>query len=135
MTYHLRIARPVGDLDRAAQMYTEGLGLTVLYRFEDHDGFDGVMVGAKGDGYHIEFTRCRNHFVEPTPTLEDLLIFYIPSDPEWLSACSKMLTVGFRKVKPHNPYWEQRASTFVDQDGYRVTLHRGNWPSGLALLA
>ena len=23
----------------------QGLGLTVLYRFEDHDGFDGVMLG------------------------------------------------------------------------------------------
>jgi len=44
----LRIARPSDDLDALLPFYRDGLGLTVLYRFEDHAGFDGVMLGGKG---------------------------------------------------------------------------------------
>lgn len=65
---HLRIARPVSDLARAAAMYREGLGLRELARFEDHAGFDGVMLGYDGAGWHLEFTHCRAHPVVPAPT-------------------------------------------------------------------
>ena len=44
----LRIARPTDQLDDVARMYTEGLGFEVLGRFQDHDGFDGVMLGVPG---------------------------------------------------------------------------------------
>ena len=30
--------------------------------------------------------------------------------------------IGEAPVKPANPYWEQRAVTFVDPDGYHVVL-------------
>jgi len=127
MKFHLRVARPVSDIDRATRMYTEGLNFEVLYRFQNHAGFDGTIVGQIGGGYHIEFTRSRNHFVKPTPTPEDLLVFYVPSEPEWLTVCSKMRAAGFQEVKSYNPYWDQRARTFLDQDAYRVVLHRGIW--------
>ena len=68
MAHHLRIARPVSDLARSVDMYCRGLGCIVLGSFEDHDGFDGVMVGAPGSQYHFEFTHCRAHPVRPTPT-------------------------------------------------------------------
>jgi len=41
----LRVARPSDDLDRLLIFYRDGLGLDVLFRFEDHQGFDGVMLG------------------------------------------------------------------------------------------
>jgi hypothetical protein len=41
----LRVARPTDDIDALLPFYEQGLGLTVLCRFEDHDGFDGVMLG------------------------------------------------------------------------------------------
>ena len=96
-------------------------------RFEDHDGFDGVMLGAPGSGYHFEFTRSRAHPVAPTPTPEDLVVFYIPSEAEWQAACASMLAAGFRRVPAANPYWEARGRTFADPDGYRVVLERGAW--------
>jgi len=34
----LRVARPSDDLDRLLPFYADGLGLEILYRFEDHDG-------------------------------------------------------------------------------------------------
>jgi catechol 2,3-dioxygenase-like lactoylglutathione lyase family enzyme len=79
MLHHLRIARPVTDLARTTDMYRRGLGLRVIDSFADHDGFDGVMLGVAGADYHFEFTRARKHAVRPAPTVEDLVVFYLPS--------------------------------------------------------
>lgn len=128
MPPHIRIARPVRDLARAADMYRRGLGLHVLGGFEDHDGFDGVMLGAPDAGYHFELTRCRAHVVPPSPTVEDLIVFYVPSAGEWEAACARMLAAGFREVAAFNPYWDTHGRTFADDDGYRVVLARAAWP-------
>jgi catechol 2,3-dioxygenase-like lactoylglutathione lyase family enzyme len=124
---HLRVARPVRDLDRAVRLYREGLGLVEFGRFTDHAGFDGVMLGAPAMDYHLEFTRCRSRAVEPSPSAEDLLVFYIADRNEWETACARMLAAGFAPVQPFNPYWQQRGRTFRDDDGYRVVLEQSAW--------
>lgn len=124
---HLRIARPVSDLDRARTMYRDGLGLEVLGAFEGHDGFDGVMLGRPGDGHHFEFTACGRHPVAPAPTVEDLVVFYLPDEAEWTAACARMAAAGFREVKSFNPYWEAKGRTFADPDGYRTVLQNSAW--------
>jgi catechol 2,3-dioxygenase-like lactoylglutathione lyase family enzyme len=124
---HLRIARPVSDLQMSAAMYCAGLGLDVLARFDDHDGFDGVMLGRRGGSYHLEFTRYRGHPIAPSPTPEDLLVLYIPDQDAWSTACRNMQAAGFRQVPALNPYWELRGRTFEDHDGYRTVLERSKW--------
>jgi len=108
-------------------MYCRGLGLRVLDRFENHDGFDGVMLGLAGVDYHIEFTRCRTHPVSPAPTVEDLVVFYIPEEAEWNAQCTDMLAAGFCEVPSTNPYWDLHGRTFQDHDGYRVVLQQAEW--------
>ena len=103
MTPHLRIARPVSDLARSTEMYSSGLGLTVLGSFRGHDGFDGVMLGHPASPYHFEFTHCPAHPVAPTPTAEDLVVLYIPQESEWLALCGTMLAAGFKRVASFNP--------------------------------
>jgi catechol 2,3-dioxygenase-like lactoylglutathione lyase family enzyme len=127
MTHQLRIARPVRDLSITTAMYCRGLGLRLVGRFEDHDGFDGVMLGLKDSGYHLEFTRCRTHPVAPAPTPEDLLVFYVPTAAEWQTACASMLAAGFKQVSSFNPYWETRGRTYEDPDGYRIVLQQAEW--------
>ncbi len=127
MHAQLRIARPVSSLARSVAMYRNGLGLEELGRFEDHDGFDGVMLGHPGQDYHFEFTVCRLHTVTPAPTPEDLIVFYLPDPGAWQQACARMLEAGFVERKPFNPYWSQRGRTFQDPDGYRVVLERGRF--------
>jgi hypothetical protein len=78
MPAQIRIARPVTDLDASVAMNRTGLGLEVIGSFQDHDGFDGAMLGTIGKNYHFEFTSCRTHPVQPTPTTEGLLAFYLP---------------------------------------------------------
>lgn len=127
MTYHLRIARPVTDLSRARQMYCAGLGWVVLGAFEDHEGFDGVMVGAAGAPYHLEFTRRRKGPVAPGPSEEDLVVLYVPDRPDWDQRCAAMRLAGFREVPSLNPYWDRDGRTFQDPDGYRLVLQHADW--------
>ena len=49
----VRIARPTDQLDKVVRFYTEGLGFKILYQFENHEEFDGVMIGIPGEPYHL----------------------------------------------------------------------------------
>jgi catechol 2,3-dioxygenase-like lactoylglutathione lyase family enzyme len=127
MPYHLRIARPVSNLAITTDMYCRGVGLRVIDTFENHDGFDGVMLGVPGADYHFEFTLSRNHPVHPASTVDDLSVFYIPSATEWQATCARMLDAGFKPVPPFNPFWGANGRTFEDRDGYRIVLQQGEW--------
>lgn len=123
----MRVARPTDNLNALVDMYVRGLGLEVLGRFEDHDGFEGVILGHPEQPYHLEFTSQRGHEVGRAPTLDHLLVFYVPELEEWQSSCSKMLAAGFRGVPSYNPYWDKHGKTFEDLDGYRIVLQNAAW--------
>jgi hypothetical protein len=123
----LRVARPTDNLAAIAEMYAQGLGLTVFARFEDHDGFDGIVLGHPEQAYHLEFTTHRGHLVGKAPTADHLLVFYIAEAAEWEESCAQMLKAGFREVPSYNPYWDVRGKTFEDLDGYRVVLQNAAW--------
>jgi len=109
-------------------MYARGLELHEIGRFENHDGFDGVMLGHPDLSFHLEFTHCLDRPITPTPTPEDLLVVYLPNPKDWTEACLRMLEAGFVATPPLNPYWNRRGQTFVDPDGYRVVLEQDVWP-------
>ena len=123
----LRVARPSDDLDALVAFYERGLGLSVLYRFDDHDGFDGVMLGSPGAPYHFEFTRAHGHAAGRAPMQDNLLVFYIPDADEWTAAVERMRAAGYEPTPSFNPYWDREGRTFEDPDGYRVVLQHGRW--------
>lgn len=123
----LRIARPTNHLNLIAQMYCKGLDFDVLGHFNDHQGFDGVIIGHPLHAYHLEFTHHRGTTVPDAPTADNLLVFYIPDEAEWRAACTKMELAGFLVVVSYNPYWDQYGKTFADLDGYRVVLQNTDW--------
>jgi len=123
----LRVARPTDRLDRVVRFYTEGLGLQILYKFENHQGFDGVMVGIPGEAYHFEFTHHRGHTVGQAPTQDNQIVFYLPNQLEWQQAIERMKKMGYEPVKSYNPYWDNNGVTFEDPDGYRVVLQNADW--------
>jgi catechol 2,3-dioxygenase-like lactoylglutathione lyase family enzyme len=123
----LRIARPTDRLEQVVRFYTEGLGLIVLGSFEDHDGFDGVMVGLPAAPFHLEFTRRRGHAAGREPRADHLLVFYLPDRGDWRASTDRMQSAGYRTVLSSNPYWDRRGLTFEDPDGYRVVLENAAW--------
>lgn len=108
-------------------MYRDGLGLRVIGSFVNHAGFDGVMLGFADAHYHLELTHCVSSPVEPAPTHEDLLVFYIPDEERWNETHRRMLAAGFKTVTSFNPFWDVRGRTYEDADGYRVVLQRAEW--------
>jgi hypothetical protein len=108
-------------------MYCAGLGLRVVGSFEDHNGFDGVMLGRAGAAWHLELTFCRAHPVRPKPTDEDLFVLYLSNREVWRECCDSMLAASFRKVVSFNPYWDASGCTFADPDGYRTVLQNAGW--------
>jgi catechol 2,3-dioxygenase-like lactoylglutathione lyase family enzyme len=123
----LRVARPTDDIEALIPFYRDGLGLDVLWKFEDHEGFDGVMLGVAGAPYHFEFTRAHGHNAGRAPTQDNLVIFYLPDIEEWRAVVDRMEAVGFPAVPSFNPYWDQYGRTFEDPDGYRVVIQNATW--------
>ena len=123
----LRVARPTDNMQEVLQFYRDGLGLDVLGHFEDHDGFDGVMLGKNNAPYHLEFTSKSGHSAGKAPTEDNLLIFYFPILEKWKEAVAQMESAGFQSVASFNPYWDKCGITFEDVDGYRVVLANIEW--------
>ncbi|MDZ7320283.1 VOC family protein [Kosakonia sacchari] len=127
MFAHMRISRPVTDLELTCRMYCDALELHKIADFTDHDGFSGVMVGHRSAPWHIEFTLCHHHPVKPAATAEDLLVLYYPDAAEWTVRCEAMRKAGFTEVVSFNPYWDISGKSWQDNDGYRVVLQNRAW--------
>ena len=124
---NLRVARPTDHLDEVVKFYMDGVGLARLGAFDDHDGFDGVMLGIPGASYHLEFTRKRGLNVGSAPTGDNLLVFYLPEEQQWQEAVNRMIGAHYEPVPSFNPYWDRAGRTFEDADGYRVVLQKASW--------
>ena len=124
---HLRIARATDNLQNVVRFYRDALGFEVIGSFEDHDGFDGVMLGHPGAGYHLEFTHARGEQAGRAPTKENLLVFYLPDRDDWERAVHRMEQQGHHRVTSANPFWDRAGVTFEDPDGYRVVLQNAAW--------
>ena len=124
----LRVARSTDRMDKVIAFYVDGLGLEKLAAFEDHAGFDGVVLGAPRAPYHLEFTRERGRPSGAAPHPESLLVFYLPDEAEWRAAVERLRALGTEPVASHNPYWDRSGLTFEDPDGFRIVLQNAAWP-------
>lgn len=123
----LRIARPTDNLSKITDMYIKGLGFVLLGEFQDHDGFDGAIIGHKKHSYHFEFTHHRGTTVGTAPTKDNLLVFYFVDNGILQSCFTNMTLAGFKEVSSYNPYWNDVGKTLEDLDGYRVVLVNQAW--------
>ncbi|MCH2223386.1 MAG: VOC family protein [Crocinitomicaceae bacterium] len=116
-----RYARHTNQLKAIKQFYVDVIGLEILGGFENHDGYDGVFLGVKGENWHLEFTisedRCKHSFDE-----DDLVAFY-PETEEAYTALSKRIEKhNIQKIKAKNPYWNQNGIVITDPDGFIVVV-------------
>lgn len=119
----IRVARPTHRLAEVEHFYAKHLGLPVLYRFEDHDGYTGVMLGLPGPEFHLEFTTHVSGSPCPAPTLDDLLVLYFRGDAQMYDVVERLAAANQQPVEPENPYWDRvGALTFEDPDGWHVVL-------------
>jgi catechol 2,3-dioxygenase-like lactoylglutathione lyase family enzyme len=121
----VRIARPTDRLEDVLAFYRDGLGLTEIWSFEGHAGYEGVMLGLPGVDYHLEFTRHENGSPGATPSKDNLLVLYLPAPGAVETVAARLERSGHQRVEPENPYWKANSITFEDPDGWRVVLVRG----------
>jgi catechol 2,3-dioxygenase-like lactoylglutathione lyase family enzyme len=119
----LRIARHTERLAEVVAFYRDGIGLTEVGGFQDHDGYDGVFLAVPGTSAHLEFTAGGDDDL-PAPHPESLLVLYL-GDEEAVREASARL--GVSPVKPVNPYSGEHGETFLDPDGFRVVLVPARW--------
>ncbi|SHE47435.1 VOC family protein [Streptoalloteichus hindustanus] len=119
----VRVARPTDRLDEVVHFYRDGLGLPELFRFEEHAGYSGVMLGLPGAAYHLEFTSHVDGSPCPAPTADNLLVLYFAGPADRDAVAERLAALGHGPVEPENPYWATRgAVTVEDPDGWRVVL-------------
>ncbi|WP_020668668.1 VOC family protein [Amycolatopsis nigrescens] len=119
----VRIARPTDKLAEVVAFYRDLLGLEELYRFEGHAGYDGVMLGLPGAGYHLEFTSFVDGSPGEAPTEDNLLVLYFAGEAAMYPVVQRLGEAGLAPVPPENPYWTANGGlTFEDPDGWRVVL-------------
>ena len=126
---HLRIARATDNMNEVVEFYCNGLGFEVVGRFENHDGFDGVMLGHRSAAYHLEFTSKKGHTAGRAPTKDNLLVFYVPDSEDWRAVTGHIEDQGYPPVESFNPYWDGNGKTYEDPDGYRIVIQNGRWPN------
>jgi hypothetical protein len=114
----LRVARHTERLGEVVAFYRDGIGLTEIGGFRDHDGYDGVSLGVPGTEAHLELTAGGRHGA-PEPHPESLLVLYLDDDRAVESILARL---GVDPVRPANPYWAEHGVTVEDPDGFRVVL-------------
>lgn len=121
----IRFARHTERLCAVVAFYRDGVGLSDLGGFEDHDGYSGAFLAIPDSGAHLEFTTGGgSRPSDPHP--ESLLVLYLGSS----EAVRTVLERCAAPVVPSaNPYWDrQGAQTLLDPDGFRVVLVPTTWP-------
>jgi catechol 2,3-dioxygenase-like lactoylglutathione lyase family enzyme len=119
----LRVARHTERLGDVVAFYRDGLGLTEVGSFHDHDGYEGAFLEIAGTGAHLEFTAGGEH-AAPNPHPESLLVLYLGDDDALSTVAARL---GVEPVAPANPYWAEHGMTFEDPDGFRVVLVPERW--------
>lgn len=107
----IRIAKPTINLCEITRMYIEGLGFELLGEFNNHNGFDGRIIGHKNHCYHLEFTYhhnsqlLENHiritcscFISKTRS--NGRVFVVQWNQQVLLECHHLTLTGMKKVKP-----------------------------------
>lgn len=125
-TAQIRVARPTANLERARAFYEGILGLPVLASFDDHDGYDGVILGLPDARRQLELVHT-DHVI-PTPTPEDQLVLYLGSVDTTETIAAHLERHGHARTQNPNPYWQSnRAIAFQDPDGYWLILSPQQW--------
>ena len=118
----VRIARPTNQLDVIVHFYRDILGLQEIGRFEEHDGYTGVMLGLPDLAYHLEFVTYSDGIENIQPTREDLLVFYIDDQDAIDALAKRFIDAGYQPVEPENPYWAIGGISFEDPDGWGLVF-------------
>ena len=98
----LRVARHTARLQEVVGFYRDGIGLTQIGGFRDHDGYDGVFLAVPGTNAHLELTTSGRHG-PPAPHPESLLVFYLGDEATVRTVAARLASIRSRPPTPTGP--------------------------------
>ncbi|SCY11203.1 VOC family protein [Flavobacterium caeni] len=122
----LRVARHTAHIQPLIDFYCGLLDLEILGEFHDHDGYDGVFIGNRGQDWHLEFTVSDEAPVHQ-PDHDDLLVFYAESEAEFHHLTEQFHNRNIPEVEANNPYWREKGKTYTDPDGFRIVISKAHY--------
>ena len=117
----LRVARHTDDLEPIIEFYRDILWLEIIGEFRNNNNYDGVFFGKEDLDWHLEFTTSIDR-TDHRPDKEDLLVFNVGSEKEYIKLKDRLKDNGISPVVPKNPYWKENGLTYVDPDGFRIVI-------------
>ena len=118
-----RYARHTQKIESLIYFYTSVLNFEILGKFENHDGYDGVFLGIKGENWHLEFTqneeKPQSHFDE-----DDALVLYPKTQETYEEILENLKKFEVPLLEPKNPYWRDKGVCFEDCDHYKIIISK-----------
>ena len=122
-TPRMRVARPTNDIERAVNFWSKLVGFEILSRFENHDGYDGAILGYPNSQWELEVTYHSSGMPLPAPTDEDITALYLARD-DADEIINRLRLAGHPQMNHPNPYWQAMgASVHTDPDGYTLIIY------------
>jgi len=116
-----RYARHTQKLESLIYFYTSVLNFEILGEFKNHDNYDGVFLGVKGQNWHLEFTqngeKPNSKFDE-----DDTLVFYPESNEDYRKILDNLKKFEVPLLQPKNPYWKDNGICFEDCDHFKIIV-------------
>ena len=116
-----RLARHTNRLKQLVDFYVNIIGLDFLGEFKNHSGYDGVFIGKKKLGWHLEFTQTIE-LVDHKFDEDDILVFYPETEFEYNSILDKITNNKVIISIAKNPYWQVNGITIKDPDGHCIVI-------------
>lgn len=120
----IRFARHTHDLEIIKNFYCKLIGLHQTGHFKNHEGYDGIFLSYPGESWELEFTVSRDQ-PKNVPDEDDMIIIY-PSEEVFEQICSRLTDANKFPIEPKNLYWEIHGVTYLDPDGFRIVIAKGN---------
>ncbi|WP_342646704.1 VOC family protein [Mucilaginibacter sp. CSA2-8R] len=117
----LRIARHTQHLQNIINFYVDVMGLQILGKFNDHNGYNGIFLGLSEHDWHLEFTTSAEAPQHQTDE-DDLLVWYAASQQEYEEINQRFVQHAITPITAKNPYWNDNGTTYTDPDGFRIVI-------------
>ena len=117
----LRIARHTNKISELTAFYTEIIGLEIIGKFENHNGYDGVFIGKENMNWHLEFTASSDKTNQKINE-DDLIVFYPDNKNEYEKILEKVKDKQINILNAKNPYWNENGILIKDPDGFGVII-------------
>jgi len=119
-----RIVRPTNKFQTITDFYQTGVGLEQISSFENHSGYNGVMLGLPGQPYHLEIIEREGGDANINYNKDNLLVFYFEDLTAITNIESRLNGMGYPTLPAKNPWWNDHGAVYIeDADQWGIILY------------